>query len=456
MNETTDTRRFLPSVDKILQHVNQTAGMDTFSHEQKVDAARNILNQIRLSGVHEPPEMEEIIHQVVSLLELRQKAGIRRVVNGAGIILHTGLGRAVLPREAMDAVKNLDGYSSLQIDLETGERGRRDAEIEEILHKLTGAEAATVVNNNAAATLLVLTVLCKDQELIVSRGQLIEIGGSFRLPDIIAASGARMVEVGTTNKTHLRDYENAITEHTRVLLRVNPSNYRIIGFSKMVPTKDLVSLKTGRDLIVVDDLGCGALVDLRKFGLPYEATVQDSIAAGADVALFSGDKLISGPQAGIIVGKKENITKIRKHPLARAMRVGKFTIAALEATLKLFLNPETMFEKIPVLRMITTPLSSLQNHATALSQRLAKYASCEVRKDYSVCGGGSLPDCPLETAVVAISHADFTANELAKKLRLGEPSVVTRVQDEKVHIDVRTLLDGDDERIENAIKELFK
>ncbi len=431
-------------------------GMDQFSHEQKVDAVREIIDRIRVNNIDPVPEMDVIVNNVTSLLTAKQKAGIRRVVNGAGIILHTGLGRAVLPTEAMEAVNNLDGYCSLQINLVTGERGRRDAVIEEILQKVTGAEAATVVNNNAAATLLVLTALCNDKELIVSRGQLIEIGGSFRLPDIIAASGAQMAEVGTTNKTHLRDYENAITEKTRVLLRVNPSNYRIIGFSQMVPTKDLVSLKEGRDLIVVDDLGCGALVDLSKYGLPYEATVQDSITAGADVALFSGDKLISGPQAGIIVGKKEYIARIRKHPLARAMRVGKFTIAALEATLKLFLNPETVLEKVPALRMITIPLDQLQKHAEALSQRLSKYVPCEVHKDYSVCGGGSLPNYPLETAVVSLQHPNLSVSEFAKKFRLGEPSVATRVQEERVYIDVRTLLDGDDERIEMAIKNLLK
>ncbi len=457
MNNPTDSRRYLPSVDRVLQSVNLLSGMDNISHEQKVDTVRLVLDQIRSDFPEDSiPEIEEIAQIAAGMLERKQKAGIRRVVNGAGIILHTGLGRAVLPREAMNAVAELDGYCSLQIDLEHGTRGRRDTVIEEILKTLTGAEAATVVNNNAAATLLVLTALCQGHELIVSRGQLIEIGGSFRLPDIIAASGAKMVEIGTTNKTHLRDFENAMTEDTRVLLRVNPSNYRIIGFSQQVPTHDLVSLKKAHELIVVDDLGCGALVNLTHYGLPYEATAQDSIKSGADVALFSGDKLISGPQAGIIIGRKKYVDIIRKHPLARAMRVGKFTISALEATLKLFLHPDTLTQKHPTLRMITFSLSQLQERAHALAQRLSAYVQCEVIQGTSACGGGSLPDATLETALVALSHDTLAADELAKRLRMGEPSVVTRIQTERVCIDVRTLIDGDEERIETAVKHILQ
>ncbi len=455
MNKSPDPRSLLPSVDRVLNSMSAAPDMERFSHQQKVDATRLVLNQMRVDWSGETgPSSEEIAQKAASLLKARDRSGIRRVVNGAGIILHTGLGRAVVPREAMDAIAELDGYCSLQINLEDGSRGRRDAVIEEILQTITGAEAATVVNNNAAATLLVLAALCQGKELIVSRGQLIEIGGSFRLPDVIAQSGTVMVEVGTTNKTHLRDYANAITEETRVLLRVNPSNYRIIGFSQSISTAELVTLKEGRDLIVVDDLGCGALVDLSLYGLPKEPTVQDSIAAGADVALFSGDKLISGPQSGIIVGKKEYIAKIRKHPLARAMRVGKFTIAALEATLKLFLNPDTLVENHPTLRMISMKLPTLRQKAQFLAQRLSSIIPCQVIEEQSACGGGSLPDCPLDTAVVSMRHERLNAAEFAQRLRMGEPSIITRVQNEAVLIDVRTLQDGDEERIEAAIKKL--
>ncbi|MFH1741632.1 MAG: L-seryl-tRNA(Sec) selenium transferase [bacterium] len=455
MNQLSDPRSFLPSVDKVLAKLSLCPGMEGVSHNQKVDAGRLVLDRIRSTLADENvPTLEEITQQVIAILETQQRRGLRRVVNGTGIILHTGLGRAVLPKEAFDAIADLDGCCDLQIDLEEGTRGQRDAVVEDLLKTLTGAEAATVVNNNAAATLLVLAALCRDKELIVSRGQLIEIGGSFRLPDVIAQSGAHMVEIGTTNKTHLRDYVNAITDETRVLLRVNPSNYRIIGFTSDVSTAELVALKSGRDLIVVDDLGCGAFVDLTKYGLPHEPTMQESIAAGADVVLASGDKLLSGPQAGIIIGRKEYIAQIRKHPLARALRVGKFTIAALEATLRLYLNPDTLLEKVPTLRMIARRYPELNERATALAQRLSPIILCEVTPGESACGGGSLPDSTLETALVALRHERLSASELARRLRTGNPSVIPRIQNETVFIDVRTLVEGDEERVEAAVRNI--
>ena len=295
----------------------------------------------------------------------------------------------------------------------------------------------------------------RDKEVIVSRGQLIEIGGAFRLPDVIAQSGARMVEVGTTNKTHLRDYFGAMREETGVILRVNPSNYRITGFTKSVPIKDLVSLKEKHDVIIVDDLGCGALFDLSKYGLPYEPTVQDSIKAGADVALFSGDKLISGPQSGIIIGKKKYMDIIRKHPLMRALRVDKFTIAALEATLKLFLNPEALLEKHPALRMITMPYTQLKEQAEALYKRLLPVIPCEIKDGESACGGGSLPGYPLKTALVVLHPEGLSEAELARRLRLAEIPVITRVHKDSVCIDVRTLQPGDENYIESMIQKVF-
>lgn len=454
MNPPIDPRSRVPSVDKVAGAASLLPGLETIPHARLVEASREALDRVRKSlesGV-EIPSLEEIAEQVRQIVEGGLREGIRPVVNATGVVLHTNLGRAVLPAEAMEAIGRLDGCCSLQIDLDSGERGRRDTVIERLLHRITGAEAATVVNNNAAATLLVLAALCRDREVIVSRGQLIEIGGSFRLPDVIAQSGARMVEVGTTNKTHLRDYENAITENTAVLLRVNPSNYRIVGFTKQVSTAELVSLKEGRDLIVVDDLGCGALLDLSRIGLPKEPTVQDSLGAGADVALFSGDKLIGGPQAGIIVGKKDLIARIRRHPLARALRVGKFTIAALEATLKLFLDPDSLIERNPTLRMLALRPEQLRPRAEALTKRLASLIDCEATDGQSACGGGALPDTPLATVVVALKPKEMSASDLARRLRLGEPSVVARVQDDTVQLDVRTLMDGDEERIETALR----
>ena len=449
-----DNRRILPSVDKVLQSLQSILDASGFSHRQIVDAVRDVLDEIRSGLTKEStvPSMEAILEQVMGRLEMQKRRGIHRVVNGTGIVLHTGLGRAVLPESAMENLAELDGCCNLQIDLETGQRGRRDEVAEELLETITGCEAATVVNNNAAATLLVLAALCKDREVIVSRGQLIEIGGSFRLPDVIAQSGAVMVEVGTTNKTHLRDYEHAIREETAVLLRVNPSNYRIVGFSQQVSTAQLATLKRDQNLIVVDDLGCGALVDLSRCGLPREPTVQGSLSQGADIALFSGDKLLGGPQSGIIVGKKEYVDRIRRHPLARAVRAGKFTIAALESTLKLFLNEETLWEKHPTLRMLSTPLDALQERAKDLAEKLNGLVEANVIEGTSACGGGALPTTPLPTALVSMKHGEISAAEFAKRLRLGVPCVVTRVQEEQVLVDVRTLLEGDEERIEEAVK----
>jgi len=463
MTVSSDPRRRLPSVDQVVTAALEQETFQPFGRERIVEAGRAVLEQLRqdASLAASIRNVEDVLDRVIEILNSEEQAGIRPVVNATGIVLHTNLGRAVLPGQARQAMARLEGCCSLQIELDTGKRGRRDKVVERLLQKITGAQAATVVNNNAAATLLVLAALGAGKEVIVSRGQLIEIGGSFRLPDVIAQSGARMVEVGTTNKTHLRDYENALTDETAILLRVNPSNYRVIGFSKQVPTEDLVALKKnragqGRDLIVIDDLGCGALVDLSRCGLPREHTVQESLKAGADVALFSADKLIGGPQGGIIVGREECLAKIRKHPLARALRVGKYTIAALEATLKLFLDPDTVWKKNPTLRMLAVPLAELEQKASALCERLKPFIACRVEPGQSACGGGSLPDATLETRVVAIEDNRFSAEQWAKKLRLGEPSVVSRVRDGKVLLDVRTLLDGDEERIEQAVKKMVE
>ena len=451
-----DSRRFLPSVDKILLRLQSFESSEAIPHCRMVETTRAVLDEYRapLRG-KDAPSLDEVAQQVWEMLQQEARQKLHKVVNATGIVLHTGLGRAVLPREAMVAVADLDGCCNVQIDLETGQRGRRDAAIEELLKTLTGAEAATVVNNNAGATLLVLAALCRHREVVVSRGQLIEIGGSFRLPDVIRESGAKMIEVGTTNKTHLRDYASAITDQTAVLLHVNPSNYRIVGFAQQVSTADLVSLKeTYPDLLVVDDLGCGALINLEQYGLPHEATVQESLKAGADVALFSGDKLIGGAQSGIIVGSKKCIDLIRKHPLARALRVGKFTIAALEATLRLFLDPTTLLDRNPTLRMLTISLERLQERASQLAKRLAPLLSATVVKGFALCGGGALPTVALDTFLVAIHKEGMSADELARKLRMGEPCVVTRVESDQVLIDTRTLLDGEDELVETAVRNL--
>lgn len=451
-----DKRRLLPSVDKVLKEAGELSCSARFSHQQWVEAIRLILQQHRKCGSMDIPTPSQVAEESAQLLECNIASGMKRIVNGTGIILHTGLGRAILPGEAVKSLQNLYGCSTLQVNLDTGERGRRDAAIESLMSEITGCEAATVVNNNAAATLLVLAALCSNREVIVSRGQLIEIGGSFRLPDVIRESGSQMVEVGTTNKTHLRDYENAINEQTAVLLHVNPSNYRIVGFSQQVPTRDLVTLKEKQPgLIVVDDLGCGALVDLAEYGLPHETTVQESLESGADVALFSGDKLIGGPQSGIIVGKKEYIERIRKHPLARALRVGKMTVAALEATLKLFLNKDILLEENPTLRMLSIGPEQLSAKAINLVQALsASGVRCNVIEVNSACGGGSLPTTELQSYGVSLTIEGRNSNQLARDLRLASQPVMARVLADRVAIDVRTLVPGDEDRIKAALDEI--
>ena len=383
--------------------------------------------------------------------------GLRTVINATGIILHTGLGRAVLPKAAVAALSEMDRCCNLQIDLATGKRGKRNYETEQLLCELTGSEAAMVVNNNAAATLLILAALCAEREVIVSRGQLIEIGGSYRLPDCVHQSGARLVEVGTTNKTHLRDYAAALNENTAALLRVNPSNYRIVGFSSEVSVAELVSLKQEREVLVIDDLGCGALIGLERFGLEHEPTAGESIAAGADLVCFSGDKLIGGPQAGIIIGRADLVQRIRKHPLSRMLRVDKCTDVALEHTLRLFLDPDRLPETNPTYAMLATPLDVLHRRAKQIQQRIRRTnlnLSIKIIEGESALGGGSLPATPIKTWLLAATLPGCSAEEFAAQLRRHEPPVIARIVDNTVVLDMRTLLPGEDKQLSNVLIEI--
>ncbi len=452
-----DPRKALPQVSALLETPPIAALLETHPRPLVLDAARTALDTLRseLKPGSVPPTTEEVAARVLGVLANLELDRLRPVVNATGVLLHTGLGRAVLPEQAAKALATLDRCCNLQVDLETGRRGKRNYLTEQLLCRLTGAEAAMVVNNNAAATLLVLTALCHNLEVIVSRGQLIEIGGSFRLPDCVYQSGATLIEVGTTNKTHLRDYEGALTEDTAAIMRVNPSNYRVVGFSKEVPIEDLVTLKRHHDVLVIDDLGCGALIDLTQFGLPHEPTVPESIAAGADVALFSGDKLIGGPQAGIIVGKKPLIQQIKKHPLTRMLRVGKLTDLALEQTLRLFLTPAKLAEQHPTIRILTVPVDKVRRQARDLARRIEALDAgftIDVRQDESAVGGGSLPASPLPTFVVALRHPDKSAETLAAALRRNEPPIIARIAHDDVVLDVRTLMTGDAERVVKALE----
>lgn len=455
-----DPRKDLPSVSDILQNKIIQNKIDLYSKIIVLDATNNVLQGYReaLKPGDKAPNEKIVIGKICEMLDELKAQTLKPVVNATGIILHTNLGRACLPISASKALSEMHRCSNIQTDMKTGARGKRHFTTEFLLRKITGAEAAIVVNNNAAATFFILAALCKGREVIISRGQLIEIGGSFRLPDCIRESGATMVEVGTTNKTHLRDYEAAINDNTAAILRCNPSNYRIIGFTSDVPTHELISLKKNRKIIVIDDLGCGALIDLSKFGLPKEPTVLESIAAGADIVCFSGDKLISGPQAGIIVGKKDLIAKLKKHPLSRMLRICKLTDIALQETLRLFLDPASLHENNPTLKMLSASEKDLREKAVSLKSRLECLGgdfSYTIEKDFSEVGGGSLPGHHIDTCVLTITSLKTNPQKIANLLRHASVPVIARIRNDTVVLDMRTLLEGDEERIISAVREIF-
>jgi L-seryl-tRNA(Ser) seleniumtransferase len=386
-----------------------------------------------------------VLAEAAELLAQATTPHLRAAINATGIILHTGLGRSVFPLRVVDSMlAELKGYTTLAVDRESGGRIERDTLVEYILTELTGAEAATVVNNNAAATMLVLAALAAQKEVIVSRGQLIEIGGSFRLPEVMAQSQARLVEVGATNRTHLKDYQNAITPNTAAILRVHPSNYRVVGFTNEVPLTELAELAHRHGLILIDDLGAGALLDLQQFGLPHEPTVRESILAGADAVLFSGDKLIGASQAGIIVGRKPFIARLRTHPLMRAMRVDKTCLLVLERTLHLFRSPALLRHEHPTYQMICAPVGALRHRAKALADGLARAApavTAGIDASVAYLGSGSLPTEALPSVRVSVSAPGLSASELARRLRLDEACIFSRIEDALVRLDMRTITD---------------
>jgi len=450
----------LPSVDKLLESEELKPVLGRVHRRMAVRAIRAYLDELR-QNLRDPQAASRkpqafSVDELVRRLERERKPTLTRAINGLGVILHTGLGRAPLSKAAQEALADVsEHFSSLEIDIETGRRGNRYRHIEPLLCELTGAEAAMIVNNNCAATLLILSGLAKGKEAIVSRGQLIEIGGAFRIPDVMQQSGCKMVEVGTTNRTHLRDYKNAITPETALLLRVHTSNYKITGFTKEVSLEELVALGREAKVLVVDDLGSGALVDLSKYGLPKEPLVQDSVKAGADVICFSGDKLISASQAGIIVGKKKHIDLLRKHPLTRALRCGKLTYAVLERTLELFLDEERVVKEHALFQLLLKTPAQMQSEAKALVRRVQALlplplgegrgegdkvvAQFTVKPALSEIGGGSLATESLESRVVAIRPQTMHVDELARRMRLNRPPVFGRVEKGEYVLDFRTL-----------------
>ncbi|MHC1764786.1 MAG: L-seryl-tRNA(Sec) selenium transferase [Verrucomicrobiia bacterium] len=418
----------------------------TASLRRAVAEVRKAIFDRRFQASSDAEFLQWVLERAGALLKEAVTPRVRAAINATGIILHTGLGRAVLAESVIDSmVSDLKEYTVIAIDRESGERIERDELVEDLLVELTGAEAATVVNNNAAATLLVLAGLAAQKEVIVSRGQLIEIGGSFRLPEVMAQSGARLVEVGATNRTHLKDFRAAITTETVALMRAHPSNYRIVGFTKEVELRAMAELAHSRGLIVIDDLGAGALVDLAEFGLPHEPTVLESMSEGADVVLFSGDKLIGAGQAGIIVGRKPLIDRLRNHPLMRAVRVDKTCLMLLERTLPMFRDPDRLRREHPLYRMISTPHATLKERAERLCDALAHLAptvDAAVVAGAAYVGSGSLPAEAIPSVVISVSVSGKTATELARLLRLDDACVFSRIEDDRVRLDMRTITDA--------------
>jgi L-seryl-tRNA(Ser) seleniumtransferase len=441
--------RLLPSVEELLQSTTGKQLIAQYSRPVALEALRASLAQARAeirAGAH-CPSQEELLARAEQALQREQQPHLRPVINATGVVINTNLGRAPLSREAVEAVQRVAaGYSNLEYELEAGERGSRHSHVAELLCELTGAEAALVTNNNAAAVLLALSTLAMGHEVVISRGQLVEIGGGFRVPDVMRQSGCQLVEVGTTNRTRIGDYEAALSERTALLLRVHPSNFVITGFTESTPLNALVELAHQHGLLVMDDLGSGCLLASEHYGLAHEPMPQESIAAGADVVCFSGDKLLGGPQVGIIAGKQDVLARIAKHPLMRAVRIDKMTLAALEATLRHYQRHEAQTH-IPIWRMISASTEKLAHRASNWATQLQAHGiSARLQRGESTIGGGSLPGETLPTMLLALdaAHIPIPLEDLAKRLRLRRIPIITRILRDTLLLDPRTVLDEQD------------
>ncbi|MDA8082826.1 MAG: L-seryl-tRNA(Sec) selenium transferase [Nitrospiraceae bacterium] len=448
----------LPSVDELLKSPEGTAWLTVFRRRIVLNAIRDIIASTRdalLSGRLQSFDRDALIRDIDSRIRRDSSFSLRRIINATGIVLHTNLGRSVLSERVLQNVVSVSiGFSNLEYDLEAGSRGKRHSHTTRLLREITGAEDALIVNNNAAAVLLCLNTVARGREVIVSRGELVEIGGSFRVPDIMATSSAILREVGTTNKTHLYDYTGAINDQTALLLKVHQSNYRVTGFTSDLPVNKLAKLGRERQLPVMYDLGSGCLLDLKPFGVHSEPSVKEVVEAGVDIITFSGDKLLGGPQGGIIVGRKKYLDPIRKNPLARAVRIDKMTIAAFEATLMDYLDEARAVREIPSLRMLFQPPEEIQKRAGRLASLLRKRIKGErffVIRDVSKAGGGSLPEIEFPTFAVSLKPGNISVNELERKLRAGTPPVITRIKNEALLFDARTIGDGELSAISDAV-----
>ncbi|MFC1868005.1 L-seryl-tRNA(Sec) selenium transferase [Thermodesulfobacteriota bacterium] len=458
--------RMIPAVDRLLDSPHLKEISSDYPRNLILRAINDALNEVRTGidageGPEHPSELsiEYVSNKVLKRLEILARPSLRHLINATGVVIHTNLGRSILAERVLRKFRPLSGgYSNLEYDLEQGKRGSRYSHVEEILKELTTAEAAMVVNNNAAAVLISIETLARGREVIVSRGELVEIGGSFRIPDVMKKSGARMVEVGTTNKTHLKDYEEAIGPDTALLLRVHRSNFQIVGFTEDVETMRLVDLGKRYGLPVMEDLGSGCLVDLSKYGLSREPTVQEVLAQGADIVTFSGDKLLGGPQAGIILGRKDLVEAIKKNQLSRALRIDKLTLLALEETLNIYRDEEAALKEIPTLRMICQPYSSLKKKAQRLKRMIGKLDTKAFTVDQadgsSKVGGGALPLLELPTRLLRLTPKKMSAHFMDEWLKSYDPPIIVRVEQDNVLLDVRTIPDNELKTTAQAIKEL--
>jgi len=452
----------IPKVDEILTDDRVLEIMKTMPRKIVIEAINEEINKIRALIQNDEDEkriinsLNELIINIINNCMEKNKFNLRRVVNATGVIIHTNLGRSLLNSDVIDNIMQIStNYSNLEFDIQKGKRGSRYSHLEKIISQITGGEAALVVNNNAAAVLLVLSTVAKNKNVIVSRGELIEIGGSFRIPEVMEQSGAILKEVGTTNKTHFEDYKNAIDEETSCIMKVHTSNYKILGFTSDVPVSELKELKNDK-ILLIEDLGSGVLIDLSKYGISYEPTVSDSIKNGADIVTFSGDKLLGGPQAGIIVGKKELIDKMKKNPLTRALRVDKFTISALEATFRYYLDESTAISNVPTLSMIVKSIDKIEEQVIRVMDVLKQKIRSEeiifdIVDDFSEIGGGSLPLEKLNTKCLSIELRKGNIVEFERNLRNYEIPIISRIFKNKILFDFRTIREDEESIVIKAI-----
>lgn len=452
----------IPAINKILLLDEVKSLIQEYSEVGVKSAIKNYIDEIKQEILNEElqevPSLEKIVEEVKQIVKSEDKNSLRRVINATGTILHTNLGRSLLSQKIKENIESVAfNYSNLEFDIDNKKRGSRYVHLIDIIKKLTGAEDVLVVNNNAAAVLLTLNTLVKDKEIVVSRGELVEIGGAFRIPEIIKLSGGTPVEVGTTNKTHLKDYENAITDNTGALLKVHTSNYKIVGFTKEVSNEEISYLARENELVSINDLGSGQFVDFSRFGLPYEPTVKEVLDSGIDIVTFSGDKLLGGPQAGIIVGKKEYIEQMKKNQLTRALRVDKMTLAALEATLKLYLDEKEALEHIPTLHMISLSKERLFAKADVFKIRLSDLEfKITIAEDKAEVGGGSYPASYLDSVVVKLEHPRLSAIDIERRLLEVEIPIITRIKDNELIFDMRTLRTREFDLVKQALIEVAK